>query len=297
MVVALSLSATTLASVTAQDQASVGVDADSAGNTATSLGDLQHCRRVEVNDAFQIDVYGVDIPGVVGFEFTVNYDPTILEVTAAKTEFLLAANQGSQIVDFTDDPTQDGNDADQIPDGHDGSFTVAATDFGPAADESGSGVLAAISLRALANGVSTLALSNVKLLRTGANGSIIPVEPIGYSEYFVGTGANANIGVGEGCTPPLPTTLEAPTPAPTSSPSPGASGQTPEASGGSPAPSTEPGAEDGGNASPGQGTNTGGNQVNAEGGDDTWIIVVGVVAGVALVSAAGAFVWQRRRRT
>jgi len=33
-----------------------------------------------------------------------------------------------------------------------------------------------------------------------------------------------------------------------------------------------------------------------EGSDDTWIVVVAAVAGVALVAAAGAFLWARRRR-
>ena len=236
VVVALSVSATTLSSVAAQDEASVGVDADPAGNAATSLGDLQHCRRVEVNDAVDVDVYAVDLPGLEGLQFILNYDPAIVQITKVDDQQMIAANGGSQATSFSDNPNIDmQSDADNKPEGSDGSITIAAADFSEVPDESGSGVLARVTLKALAPGVSDVTLSRVKLLRSDPDnpgGRAVPVEPSGYGQYFVGQSANANISVGQDCSPPPPVTLEAPpapSPAPEPEGSPGTGGQTPAA--------------------------------------------------------------------
>ena len=178
VVVALSVSATTLSSVAAQDEASVGVDSDPAGNTATSLGELQHCRRVEVNDAFDVDVYAIDLPGVEAFQLILNYDPAILQVTHIDDQQLIAANQGSQPISLSADPSKDSdiaNEPDTIPEGKDGSINIVNVDFasGPP-DESGSGVLARVSLKAMAKGVSSVALTNVKIPRTNPDNPSAP---------------------------------------------------------------------------------------------------------------------------
>lgn len=122
----------------------MAVDVDTIDNTATSLGSLQSCREVPPNQSLDIDVILDSIPidrPMQGFEFDLIYDPAKLEVTAVDDTLLLAANPGSgPFFSFTD----------SVPDS-DGSFKVANSDFGADPGETGSGVLARITLEVLEN--------------------------------------------------------------------------------------------------------------------------------------------------
>lgn len=202
-VTALILGATTVPPLAAQGQTSIGVDADPEGNSATTLGAVQDCRSVEVNDSFQIDVFVRDVQDIDGFQFDLVYDSTKVRVTAVDNLQMLNAGGATQAIDFSD----------QVPD-TDGTFTVAVADFGPN-NESGDGVLSRITLEALANGQSSADLTNVRLTSNA--------QPVASFLVF-----GANIAVGESCTPP-------PAPVPVSE-TPDADQETPAADQGTPEP-------------------------------------------------------------
>lgn len=87
MVVALALSATTAPKLIAQETVTVGVDVDSSGNTAGSLGEIQNCRTVQQGDSFEIDVFAQGIPalsaqggGIAGYGFDILFDPSVIQL-------------------------------------------------------------------------------------------------------------------------------------------------------------------------------------------------------------------------
>ncbi len=137
--------------------ATVGIDAGSLANSATSLGAREACSKLALGDTVTIDitvdgvpaVLGEDGGGIIGFQFTLVYDPSKVKVIASDTKMLLAANEGSSAVSL----------GDTTPDA-DGSFVVAVADFSASskAVESGSGVLARITLEGVGAGVSALTL-------------------------------------------------------------------------------------------------------------------------------------------
>ena len=62
-----------------------GIDVDSSGNTATSLGTIDRCISVEQGASFDVDVFLDSIPSphnLGGFEYTLRYDSTKLQVDA-----------------------------------------------------------------------------------------------------------------------------------------------------------------------------------------------------------------------
>lgn len=202
------------------------VDADASGNSATSLGSIQNCRSVNTDDTFDVDVVITDVKALAAFQFELQFDPDILQVTAANDKMMLAATPGSNIIPFTDTP----------PGKTSGSFLVAAADFGQAGktEENGSGVLARLTFKALANGLSSLSIYQPELAATGPDGNTFHIEPVEGS-YFVGPIYSANIAVGQSCTPP---------PSPTSHPS--------ATTDGTPTPGATPGATPGEAATPGE---------------------------------------------
>jgi hypothetical protein len=200
----------------------VGIDADpgaTPANTATTLGSIESCRSVTNGATFTVDFWVKDIPspGIEGFQGDLGYDPARLNVTAYNVSLLLAANSGSQVTDFT---RKEVGDPDHLPDA-DGKFTPVAYDFGtaPGHSETGSGVLARITLHAIANGTSPLTLTKVKLSDPAGNA----IGDTNGDRIFDGPISNAEIRIGEPCPTATPTPTRTPTPTATRTPTPGSS--------------------------------------------------------------------------
>jgi len=83
------------AGASAQSQSSiqlVAMDADPAGNTATSLGHLDPCVRAEPGSEVTVDLVVDSVPEdrpFLGFQIEVVYEPTVLEVTGVGYDYLL----------------------------------------------------------------------------------------------------------------------------------------------------------------------------------------------------------------
>ncbi len=186
----------------AQETVTVAIDTDPAGNTATSLGDTQTCNTISAGQTLDIDVTVDSIPpwidlngdgtadfddtgGMIAFQFTLLYDPNVVEVTTVNSQMLIAAN-GVLPVQLGDTP----------PD-RDGEFLLGFADFSSTTPEDGSGVLSRITLTAVGSGQSNLDLSQT-IVSDASN-----------TEYPLAIG-NAAVAVDQPCTPPQPAT---PTPA------------------------------------------------------------------------------------
>ncbi len=129
------------ASGAGQNADAFAIDLDTAGNTATTLGDRTECREVAAGSSVTIDVTATNIPAstaMIAFAYTMTYDPAAISVTAADVNFLLASAPGSS--------TLAAGDETALPD-TDGTFEATGADTGPAsAAESGSGVLERVTL-------------------------------------------------------------------------------------------------------------------------------------------------------
>lgn len=127
------------------------LDADPAGNTATSIGVVDDCARIvvnEVQDADEDDIDAVNVDAVVSnipastamiaFGFTVSYDESALAIEAVDSNYLLASAAGSSIFETAEMPDADGDDA----------YAAGVLDTGADSAESGSGVLQRITISA-----------------------------------------------------------------------------------------------------------------------------------------------------
>ncbi|HEY5639967.1 MAG TPA: cohesin domain-containing protein [Dehalococcoidia bacterium] len=187
---------------------SVDIDTDitaSPANTATFLGSTETCASISNGASLTIDVVMKSTLGnvVEGFQFTLNYDPAILRITALDNVMLLYSGGGTVPFDFSD----------AVPDTS-GTFNASFADFGPNS-EGGNGVLSRITIQAIGTGTSALTLSGV-----GVSGGT-PAS-IGSAEIRVGSACG-----GPTATPPatasptptaVPTATASPTAAPTNSP-------------------------------------------------------------------------------
>jgi len=155
-VAALALLAFARPSALAGPGIAVGVDADPTGNTATSLGTIDSARTVACGELFDVDVYITDVSQLVVWNAAFRYDPFVVRVVARDVKMFLAANPGSSTGNMdlsAGDPAAAG------------SYDLLARDTSadPSAHESGSGVLARLTLRAVGAGSTNLTLSDILL--------------------------------------------------------------------------------------------------------------------------------------
>jgi hypothetical protein len=127
----------------------LGIDADPAGNDATTLGPINPCISVRTGDTFTIDIFIQDVKDLLAWELYVGYDPAIVEISKRDVRLFQAANSGSAVFDVSE----------TLPDS-DGLYRLAAADTSdPPMPDSGSGVLARLTLKAVAAGISPVELA------------------------------------------------------------------------------------------------------------------------------------------
>jgi hypothetical protein len=248
-----------------QEAIAVGVDADPTGNSATSLGEIDACASAETGQTFDVDIFVSDVVDINCWQATLTYDPSVVDVVDADAELLLASQEGSNLIDLSG--PLEAQDA----------YLLIVADM-QAASESGSGILARVTLEALGPGSTALALYDVIICDPEST----PLGDADGDSYFDGPIAFAQVWVDEPCPSALPTLTPVPpptiaqqaTPVPPASPFPPPATATP----GGPAADGEP----------------------TEGEDDDgfpWAVAVGVSAGavVAALAAGLAVRWLQRR--
>jgi hypothetical protein len=183
--------------IASADSPAIGIDANPDGNTATSLGPRDECVSVSSGDTMQVDIFVDDVTDLLAWEAYFKYDPAVLEVSDRDLQFFQAANQGSELTDLSED----------TPD-TDGLYLLQAVDTAdPPAPDSGSGVLARLTLTAVGPGVSAVSLPQIDLdadgepdvgpLLRNADAEIIGDET--GDTFFDGPNHSAQIAVDEAC--------------------------------------------------------------------------------------------------
>ncbi|HET9476517.1 MAG TPA: hypothetical protein VFP63_03420 [Dehalococcoidia bacterium] len=187
----------------------MSVDMDSSGNSATVLGPREECVITSPGATVTIDVTATDIPEatpMIAYTFTLHSPVGVVTVDSADVGFLLAATSGSSLL----------NVSDLTPDA-DGRFTVSAVDLGDVGvspPESGSGVLARVTLS-----VSAGAAPGLYALTMDEAGHIDPNND-SFMPDAINAGFLAVSSTCENLPTPTPTPTPAPTPPPTPTPAP-----------------------------------------------------------------------------
>jgi len=133
------------------------IDVEPSDNSPSRLGEIQSCRRVTIGETFDVDVAVENVTDLLAWEMEFAYYPSLLEVEARNVDLFSGANEGSNVFDVSEG----------VPD-TDGHYSLAAADIAdPTAPDSGSGVLAHLTLKALAAGVSPLAIPPLDLDNDG----------------------------------------------------------------------------------------------------------------------------------
>lgn len=131
-----------------QPETRIGIDADSSGNTDTSLGTIDECVVIGKDENHEIDIFVQDVTDLLAWEALITFDPEVLQIVAEDVQLFQAANEGSDVQDVSG----------ELPDS-DGRYWVQAFDAAdPIAPDSGSGVLARITIQGVGPGVSDIRL-------------------------------------------------------------------------------------------------------------------------------------------
>jgi hypothetical protein len=138
-------------STQASPAVSIGVDAHPSGNGATSLGSIEASRTVACGETFEIDLFIQDVTDLLVWLVSLEYNPSVLRIEGQDVQMFLAANAGSDVRDSSlGDPGLAGGWGG-------GSYKISAADVAEPYEgvaDSGSGVLARLTLSAVATGVS-----------------------------------------------------------------------------------------------------------------------------------------------
>ena len=134
----------------------MGIDPETTGNTASTLGTLERCARVDVpNPAFDgvsdynIDVYVKgDTQTPIGYDASVVYDNTKAHIAAPGTDVLIKMPGATSVAETGTPPDTDG------------TFTAGVVYFDPAESRTpGDGVLVRLGLDIGGSGLVTFALN------------------------------------------------------------------------------------------------------------------------------------------
>jgi hypothetical protein len=139
----------------------LGVDTNPGAtpqNQATSLGSIEASRTVTCGETFEMDLFIQDVGALLAWSVSLEYDPSVIRVEGQDVQLFQAANAGSDVRDRSlGDPALAGGWGG-------GYYDVAAADVAePAVPDSGSGVLARLTLAAVGTGISPVNIQSPTL--------------------------------------------------------------------------------------------------------------------------------------
>lgn len=147
LVASLALALPGASSAASPAQMLIGVDMQPATNNAASLGRLQPCTEASVGSTFPVDIFIANVPSLSAWELRLDFDPEVVDVEAADYSQMLVSAQPSGSVFpslFELEKT--------------GRYFMAATEINGSPD-SGSGVLAHLTVRAVGHGSSQISIT------------------------------------------------------------------------------------------------------------------------------------------
>ncbi len=166
--VAAFVAATVSASSSQAGWVDAGLDMDTAGNAARTVGNIQSCAAVEPGGTLDIDFWVTGAPpqptagsesgGVSGFSYNLHFDPTVVKVTAVDNRFMIVDEGDFVPFEVIDAKPENGPQGDPLP-AVTGNLRVDFADISPNR-EGGDGVLSRITLQAIAAGSTELTLKD-----------------------------------------------------------------------------------------------------------------------------------------
>ena len=181
----------------AQEITSLGIDVIPTDNTPTPVMQIDSCASAREGDTFDVDVIIENVTDLLAWELLISYDPEVLEIRDKDATLFQGANPGSDVLDLSEETPDD-----------DGRYLLQSFDSAdPDSPDSGSGVLARLTLKAKGPGISPLNIDKPDidgdgkpdrgpLLRNVA-GDILGDDD--GDTLFDGPISNAEIRVGEAC--------------------------------------------------------------------------------------------------
>jgi hypothetical protein len=179
------------------DETSMAIDAGIDGNGPTSIGRLEDCISVSAGETFQIDMVIRDVTDLLAWEASLDFDPAVVWVVGHDVKLFQEANDGSSVIDISS----------QLPD-NSGFHTLSAFESSdPPAVDTGSGVLARLTLEARAQGQSLLRFGTLDINSDGVQdrGTLLKdtdADVIGDDngdDFFDGERQDAMVAVGDDC--------------------------------------------------------------------------------------------------
>lgn len=247
----------------AETSSMIGFDVRPDSNEPASLGRLETCASADMGETFSVDVFVNNVSELTKWELRVGYDARVLQLQEANYNFFLGSTPpGGNIFPTLFDAESDGR------------YFLAAAEVQGAPD-SGSGVLARLTLKAVGEGESNLSIVHSPSV-LGPQLAGVSGAPVGDSSgdgIWDGSYLDGEIIVGDNCDGSAPVVTPAPTPAPTSSPRPGQPTPTPRAGGAGPRATTAPGDDRDPNGDAGDDDESGDAAAEGDAGDDHVVLL------------------------
>lgn len=174
-----------------------GPEATAASQTGTSLS-VDGCVEMDNGDTADVSIRISDVSDLTAWEIYFAYDRDLLEVVGRDVRLFLSQGPNSSVFDLSD----------PIPNST-GLYRLAAADVSlDAVPDSGSGVIAVVTVRSRAEGVSPAAIyrsSNVPLGPRLIGESASAIDDTSGDGIFDGTITNGQIAISRSCDPVAPT--------------------------------------------------------------------------------------------
>ena len=176
-----------------------GMDMNPATTTDTNgdgkyesvdLGVFESCRDVSLNDVITVDVFVLDVTDLVAFSANLDYNSSVVDITGVDTDLFMGAQPGSSVFDLSE----------PIPPTTPGFYETAAIDESNQGDD-GSGVLARLTVQAIAGGVSPFSLDIDPAMTHGVTLKDVSNQPLGdtdgdslFDGPFINAGSSIAVG-------------------------------------------------------------------------------------------------------
>jgi hypothetical protein len=179
---------------------SIGIDANTSGNTSTSISTINDCREVSLGSFFDVDVYVTQASDLMAWETWLSFPESKLLVSSVNVQKLLLRT-GSSILN-TSDPTP----SNVPPLNGDNLFKLGAVDQAVinGGGVSGDGILARVTFWAVGSGQAQIGISPVDISTPYGVIDVWDAIPwlknsygnkIGGDPYFTGPISNALIAI------------------------------------------------------------------------------------------------------
>ena len=176
---------------------SLVIDAGTSGNQANAVGTIENCISVPKDTEFQMDVIVRDVSDLLAWEIYLDYDGAIVTVTDQNVKLFQQANLGSSVLDISE----------RVPDGSGFHHLAAFDSSDPPTPDSGTGVLARVTFKAVGSGDTKIQFGDRDLDGDGApdkatlmrDSDTRPIGDTNGDSLFDGQSTGAEVAVDQDC--------------------------------------------------------------------------------------------------